>query len=117
MKDDLFNELPTSVKEGGGILRGDDSPARTFALPDPKVRRIRARLGFSQSAFASLFGITVRTLQSWEQGRRIPDGPTRLLLQIAAKHPEVLSEIAHSSGTRPKSRKLRRATKPAKIRA
>ncbi len=53
------------------------------------TQQIRKRLQLSQSAFASLMGVSVRTIQDWEQGRRAPSGPARSLLRIAQEHPEV----------------------------
>ena len=58
---------------------------------DPKV--IRSKLNLSQSAFAGLLGVSMRTLQDWEQGRRSPLGPAVALLRIAEQHPEVFSEL------------------------
>jgi len=58
---------------------------------DPKV--IRSKLNLSQSAFAGLLGVSMRTLQDWEQGRRSPQGPAIALLRIAEQHPEVFSEL------------------------
>ena len=58
---------------------------------DPKV--IRSKLNLSQSAFAGLLGVSMRTLQDWEQGRRSPQGPAVALLRIAEQHPEVFSEL------------------------
>ena len=60
----------------------------------PPIAEIRSRTGLSQSEFASLLGVSVRTLQEWEQGRRIPSGPARTLLTIAYKNPKVLLETA-----------------------
>ncbi len=90
MKDDLFNELVESVREGGAILRGDADAARETHFPDPAVGEIRAEYGLSQSKFAALLGISVRTLQNWEQGRRKPQGPARVLLRVAARHPRAI---------------------------
>lgn len=53
----------------------------------------RAKMGLSQQAFASLLGMSARTLQDWEQGRRIPTGAAKTLLKVAVTHPEVLREI------------------------
>jgi len=58
----------------------------------PSVSETRARVGLSQSEFARLLGVSVRTLQEWEQGRRAPSGPARMLLAIAHKNPKVLLE-------------------------
>jgi putative transcriptional regulator len=60
----------------------------------PAVASIRERTGLSQSKFASLLGVSVRTLQEWEQGRRAPSGAARTLLMVADKNPQVLLEVA-----------------------
>ena len=93
MKDELFNELLESVREGGSILRGEKSPSRTIGIEKPDVQRIRANYRLSQNEFATLLGISLGTLQNWEQGRRIPQGPARVLLQVAAKHPEAVWDV------------------------
>ncbi|NNE47440.1 MAG: helix-turn-helix domain-containing protein [Rhodothermales bacterium] len=90
MKDELFEELVQSVKEGGAILRGEQEPSRTMSFDDPDVAVIREEYGLSQAKFAALLGISVRTLQNWEQGRRHPQGPARVLLRVAAKHPRAV---------------------------
>ena len=95
MRKDLFEELLESVKQAKAIERGELKPARTFKLdPENDIVKARARLGLSQSKFASLLGISQDTLQNWEQGRREPTGPAKVLLKIAAKHPRVLLEVA-----------------------
>jgi len=101
MKNDLFNELLASVREGGAILRGQISPSRAFVIDGPNVKRLRAAYRLSQNEFAALLGISVKTLRNWEQGRRIPEGPARGLLQVAAKHPEAVWDVV-----RPTRRKL-----------
>jgi putative transcriptional regulator len=93
MKDELFNELLESVREGGSILRAEKKPSRTFSMEKPDVQQIRANYQLSQSEFATLLGISRATLQNWEQGRRIPQGPARVLLQVAAKHPDALWDV------------------------
>ena len=60
----------------------------------PPVSEIRERTGLSQSRFAELLGVSVKTLQDWEQGRRAPSGAARTLLQIADKNPRALLEVA-----------------------
>ncbi len=60
----------------------------------PSVSSIRERTGLSQAKFATLLGVSVRTLQEWEQGRRAPSGAARTLLMVAAKNPQALLEVA-----------------------
>ncbi|MCI0577228.1 MAG: helix-turn-helix domain-containing protein [Chloroflexi bacterium] len=93
MSDELFAELLESVREGGSILRGEKEASRTFTVETPDVKRIRERYELSQTEFAALLGISVKTLQNWEQGRRTPHGAARVLLQVAAKHPEAVWDV------------------------
>jgi putative transcriptional regulator len=93
MNDELFAELLDSVREGGAILRGEANPSRQFELAEPDVRHIREQYELSQQQFAALLGISVKTLQNWEQGRRSPQGPARVLLQVAAKHPDAVWDV------------------------
>jgi putative transcriptional regulator len=65
---------------------------RVINVPD--VATIREKTGLSQARFAQLLGVSVRTLQDWEQGRRAPSGAARTLLMVAAKHPRTLLEVA-----------------------
>lgn len=60
----------------------------------PSVASIREKTGLSQSRFAELLGVSIRTLQEWEQGRRAPSGAARTLLLIAAKNPRILLDVA-----------------------
>lgn len=95
MKKELFEELLASVKQAKAIEKGELRPARVFHV-DPKtdIVRVRGKLGLSQSKFAAILGISENTLQNWEQGRRAPTGPAKVLLKIAASHPDVLLEVA-----------------------
>ncbi len=93
MKQDLFKELLASVREGGAILRGQTKPSRQFEIDDTDVRRIRDNYRLSQGQFAALLGISVATLQNWEQGRRAPKGAARVLLQVVAKHPDCVWDV------------------------
>lgn len=93
MNDELFNELMESVREGGAILRGEIAPSRTFTIDAPDIRQIREGFSLSQSEFAAMLGISVKTLQNWEQGRRTPPGPARVLLQVAKRHPDAVRDV------------------------
>jgi putative transcriptional regulator len=82
-----FQQLLASVKEAGRIKRGEQAPARKFEVRAEDVREIRSKLGKSQSEFALMIGVSVSTLQNWEQGRRQPEGPARALLKVASVNP------------------------------
>lgn len=96
MKDELFEELISSIREGGKILRDKARPSRTFKVDAPDVRKIRSNYKLSQNEFAALMGISVKTLRNWEQGRRSPEGAARVLLQVAAKHPKVVWDVVRT---------------------
>ena len=72
------------------LKRGEHGRVTTL----PSVGAIRERTGLSQPDFARLLGVSVRTLQEWEQGRRAPTGAARTLLHIAAKNPKALLDVA-----------------------
>lgn len=86
-KRNIGNEILEGIRE---INRGKYGRVTTI----PEVSHIRERTGLSQAHFARLLGVSVRTLQEWEQGRRVPSGAARTLLLIAAKNPRALLEVA-----------------------
>ena len=77
------------TKRNGIIEKDEIIPAERA-----QVAAARAATGLSQAAFAKLLGVSVRTLQEWEQGRKIPSGAAATLLKVASRHPEVLQELA-----------------------
>lgn len=88
MDKNSFDELLASVEEMDAIAKGTSKPSRTFEFPDPEVKAIRKRIGVSQEKFALLLGVSKRTLENWEQGRRHPTGPARSLLRVVEADPE-----------------------------
>ena len=80
-------EILEGIRE---LKRGEHGRVTTI----PSVTAIREKTGLPQSRFAHLLGVSVRTLQEWEQGRRAPSGAARTLLMIAKKNPKVLREVA-----------------------
>lgn len=88
-----FDKLVASIKEAGRIRRGEVRPSRVYEFRPAAVKAIRARLRKSQSEFAAMIGVSVATLQNWEQGRRVPEGPARALLQVAAEKPEAVAQV------------------------
>jgi putative transcriptional regulator len=93
MNEEMFAELVASVKEGGSILRGEKQSSSKFHLDNLDIKRIRAGFNLTQEQFAAMLGISIKTLQNWEQGRRVPEGPAMVLLQIADKHPEAVLDV------------------------
>lgn len=84
-------DIGTEILEGIRELQGGKADR---AVNVPAVADIREKTGLSQARFAALLGVSVRTLQDWEQGRRAPSGAARTLLHIAHKNPKALSEGA-----------------------
>lgn len=84
---DIGAEILQGLRE---IKRGEYG--RVINVPD--ITRVREKTGLSQARFAQLLGVSVRTLQDWEQGRRAPSGAARTLLMVAARNPQALLEVA-----------------------
>ena len=86
---DVWQEVLEGVREikaGGG--------KRTRVEAKSHIVRVRLKSGLSQAQFAAALGVSKRTLEQWEQGRRKPSGAAKQLLKIADRHPEVLIEVA-----------------------
>jgi putative transcriptional regulator len=90
MDDKLFNDLLTSVKQAGAIMRGEMAPRRMFDYTPLDIKAIRGKLNKSQREFALMIGVSTSTLQNWEQGRRTSRGPARALLKVAEKNPQAV---------------------------
>ncbi len=86
-KRNIGQEILDGLRE---LKRGEHG--RVINVPD--VARIRGKTGLSQARFAALLGVSVRTLQDWEQGRRAPSGAARTLLMVADRNPHALLEVA-----------------------
>ena len=86
-KRNIGQEILEGIRQ---LKRGD----RGRLVTVPSVAGIREKTGLSQPKFAALLGVSVRTLQEWEQGRRAPSGAARTLLLIAAKNPRALLDVA-----------------------
>lgn len=87
-----FDQLIASVKQAGAIKRGKMRPGRSIQMNPTDIKMIRKKLDKSQSEFALMIGVSVSTLQNWEQGRRRPEGPARALLKIASENPETVTQ-------------------------
>ena len=97
MNENDFELLCESIRQAGEIRRGVRKPSRTFLIEDPDPKAIRERLGLSQSRFALIIGVSVRTLQKWEQGRREPEGPAKALLRVVDREPQAVLHALHAS--------------------
>lgn len=86
---DVWQEVLEGVRE---IKAGRGK--RTKVEARSHILRVRLKSGLSQTQFASALGVSKRTLEQWEQGRREPSGAAKQLLKIAERHPEVLIEVA-----------------------
>ncbi len=90
---DIGLEILEGLNEIKSFKQGHVS-LKTTELSEPSEPQvIRSKLNLSQSAFAGLLGVSMRTLQDWEQGRRNPQGPAIALLRIAEQHPEVFADL------------------------
>ncbi|MGV0976718.1 MAG: helix-turn-helix domain-containing protein [Azonexus sp.] len=91
----LDEELLASVREmKAGLVGRVSVVTRDGRVVESPVARARVVSKLSQVQFAALMGVSVRTLQEWEQGRREPSGAAKTLLRVAQSHPEVLRELA-----------------------
>lgn len=88
MDSSMFEELLASVEQADEIIKGNAEPARVTAFAEPEVIAIRNKTGLTQAHFARVVGVSKRTLENWEQGRRHPTGPARALLKILDADPE-----------------------------
>lgn len=91
-----FEKLVTSVKQAGKIKRGEMKASRAIDLKPMDIREVRKKLNLSQSEFALMIGVSLSTLQNWEQGRRRPDGPAQALLKVAASNPQAVIDALAS---------------------
>jgi putative transcriptional regulator len=96
MKDEDFQKLVQSVHQMGAIMRGDKVPLRKTTRYQTDVRGVRERIDLTQAAFARMIGVSVRTLQNWEQGRREPEGPAKALLRVVECQPKAVLKALHA---------------------
>ena len=96
MKTEHFEELVGSIKQAGKIKKGLIQPGRVFQFAPIDIKGIRKHLDVSQREFAAMIGVSIDTLQNWEQGRREPDGPAKALLRVADRNPRAVLEALHA---------------------
>ncbi len=96
MNDDDFQKLLQSVKQMGTIIKGGKPPHRKTTLTEMDVKGLRERIGLTQSDFSRMIGVSIRTLQNWEQGRREPEGPAKALLRVVERNPQAVLSALHA---------------------
>jgi putative transcriptional regulator len=95
MRNKDFKDLLASIDQARKIHAGKLKAARVFKFHPITVKRIRMKLHASQVTFAHMIGVSVDTLQNWEQGRRRPEGPALALLKVAETNPKTVMEALH----------------------
>ena len=97
MDKELFEQLTQSMKEAISIAKGDMEPSRIFTVEPPDAKAVREKTGLSQSEFAQMIGVKVKTLQNWEQHRRAPTGAAAALLTIFDRAPDIAVKALHKA--------------------
>jgi putative transcriptional regulator len=89
---EAFESIMAGLEDALAYARGDRSHgiAHEIEVPEVDVRTLRAKLGLSQSRFAAMFRVSVATVRNWEQGRRRPEGPARVLLTVLDREPDAV---------------------------
>lgn len=93
----LFEQLTQSMNEAIAIAKGEMKPLRVFTVEPPDAKAIREKTGLSQSEFAQMIGVKVKTIQNWEQHRRQPTGAAAALLTIFDQTPDVAIKALHKA--------------------
>jgi len=107
MREDLFEELLTSVKEARDISKKQLNPSRIVKVEIRDISTPRSKINVSQQEFADLLQISPATLRNWEQGRTVPEGPAQVLLQIADESPETFLKLKRKKKVLYKSNKIK----------
>ena len=95
--EEIIAGLNNAVRYSSGDERG--AVVHAADIPDSiDVKGVRSKLGMSQGSFAAQFGISTATLRNWEQGRRAPEGPARVLLTIIDREPEAVRRALRNDG-------------------
>ena len=96
MNDKDFQKLVKSVNQMGSIIRGEKVPHRRTVLSTVDVKGLREKLGLTQKEFSGMIGVSIKTLQNWEHGRREPEGPAKALLRVVEKEPQAVLSALHA---------------------
>jgi putative transcriptional regulator len=118
VKDEDFQDLLTAVQQAIEHRKGLRHDLRTTILPAPpepmepgEIRRLRERVGLSQRVFAMALNVSIKTVQAWEAGARVPDGGNLKLLRVADAHPEAVFGTLYTPAAQPAKARAGRRTK------
>jgi putative transcriptional regulator len=92
MSDAMFSRLADGVGEMNAVMSGAAKPYRVHRLEAVDVLAVREKLKLSRVEFSNILGVSPRTLESWEQGKRRPSGAANALLRVAVKNPRAVLE-------------------------
>lgn len=95
----LFDEIKEGLEEAIQHASGEPSPVRVRTIEIPDVAAVRHAQGLSQAEFAAYFGVSIDTLQGWEQRRRIPRGPASALLRVIQREPDAVRRALQDGPT------------------
>lgn len=87
---EAYDRIKGALEEAIAYTRGEPNNVTVHRVTKVDVAALRARLGMSQAKFAEVFGVSVGTLRGWEQHRRVPLGPAKILLKVIDKEPEAV---------------------------
>lgn len=97
-KKSVGERLIESMQQANAWARGENVPGMRVHIPEAyNVRKMRTRMKLSQKEFAARFGFSLDSIQNWEQGRRIPDGPARTLLAVVAREPKAVERALRAA--------------------
>ncbi len=92
MSKKAFNKIMAGLEDAIAFAKGDTSRG-VVHVPGTDVKSARKRLGMTQKVFALNFGVSVETVRNWEQGRRQPEGPARVLLAVIDRNPKAVLDV------------------------
>ena len=97
MTKEAFDTIAAGLLDAIAFAQGDTSrgKAHLIEVPAIDVAALRKKLGLSQARFAAAFGVSPGTVKNWEQGRRHPEGPAKVLLRVIDKEPEAVRRALH----------------------
>ncbi len=99
MTKEAFENIAAGLRDAIAYTQGDKTrgTARVVEVPTIDVAAVRKKLGLSQDRFARAFGVSAATIRNWEQGRRHPEGPAKVLLRVIDKEPEAVLRALHTT--------------------